>query len=352
MRNSGTQLAARLALALPLLCGPMLPAHAGEMADRKEIAELFTRSFTASEFSTLDTWYSQARRDNSRLPSGDFRADRLVQSIAFGEPPAVRPCTEFRCFRANDAYWLAQQQKARVWLGQHPQSTLAALTLAKAYDAQAWEYRGAGFANNVREEDMLKFRHLANQAVQTLFTHAEHGRKDPNWWSQLLTYSRYTPRGQKNLAKLAHDALAAFPGNPGIYASLADSLTPQWGGSYEAIAGLAAHAVDNTEAEEGQSMYARVYWSAYGLLSKRGTAVFARPDVNWPRIRAGFDDLVQRYPDSTNLNTYARLACISALDKKTTARLLQRIAQEIEPQVWESRSEFMRCKNWSREETP
>jgi len=106
------------------------------------------------------------------------------------------------------------------------------------------------------------------------------------------------------------------------------------------------------EAEEGQSMYARIYGSAYGLLSKRGTAVFARPDVNWPRIRAGFDDLVQRYPDSTNLNTYARLACISALDKKTTAQLLQRIAQEVEPQVWQSRSEFMRCQNWSREASP
>lgn len=350
MKKLSTRLAAMAALALPLFCAPNGFAHAGDADERKEIAASFARSYAASDFAALDTWYRKALQDNARMPSGVYRANRLVRSIAFGEAPRL-PCAAEPCPRVNDAHWLAQQQKAKGWLEQQPQSALAAMVLARAYSKQAWAYRGGGYANSVREEDMKRFLELNHQALRTLFANAEAGRKDPNWWGELLTYAQYGQTSRQDYAKLAQDAIAAFPKNHDIYFTVSQSLLPQWGGSYPAIASLAAQAVENTKAEEGQTFYARIYWNVYGSLTSQGAAVFTRPDVDWPRIRAGFEDLVKRYPDNFNLNSYARLACVGAQDKKTTASVIERIGQDVVPDAWGSRSEFVRCKSWSQDDT-
>ncbi|MES2925890.1 MAG: hypothetical protein V4843_03695 [Pseudomonadota bacterium] len=351
MRELTARRVANAALALSLLATPWgTDAYAGDAEERSEIAVLFIRSYSSGDYVKLDAWYNKALREDARLPSGVYRANRMVRSIAsgFGGASPLPPCAKEPCPRVNDAFWTEHQERAQAWLRQNPQSALAAMTLATAYSKQAWAYRGGGYANTVRNEDMKKFQELNHQSLRALFASAENGRKDPNWWSELLTYALYAQVSRQDYAKLIQDAIAAFPKNHDIYFTISQSLLPQWGGSYKAIAELATQAVENTKAEQGQAFYARIYWNAYDGLNHEGAAVFTRPEVDWPRIRAGFEDLVKRYPDNYNLNSYARLACVAAQDKKTTADVLQRIGQNVVPDAWDGRNEYARCKNWSQ----
>lgn len=326
-------------------------AHAGDADERAEIQAFFLKNFASADYAALDDWYGKAIKDGARLSSGVYRANRLVRSIGFGDLPNAPSCTRQPCSHVNDAFWERNQQKAKAWLEHSPRSTLAAITLARAYSWQAWEYRGSGYANTVSDEDMNRFLELNHLALRTLFAIAEQGRKDPNWWAELLLYALYGQTSREDYAKLTKDAIAAFPHNHDIYFAISVSLLPQWGGSYKAIADLAALAVENTKTEQGQTFYARIYWSVYYGLNHKGAAVFNHPEVNWSRIRAGFEDLVKRYPDNFNLNYYARLACVAAQDKKTTADVLRRIGNDVVPDVWNGRNEYVRCKNWSRDES-
>jgi len=138
--------------------------------------------------------------------------------------------------------------------------------------------------------------------------------------------------------KLAREATQAFPANHQIYAEIAFRLTPRWGGSAQEIAGLAAYAVEQSRSVDGESLYARVYWSVFDTLD----ADFSGPDVDWPRIRAGFEDIVKRYPDNFNFNIYTRFAC-DARDVETTRRLLLRIKSNVVPDAWSGRAHYLRC---------
>ncbi|MBB6563711.1 hypothetical protein HNP48_006435 [Acidovorax soli] len=333
-------------IALAWTC-PAYGAASTEAEERSGLREFFARKFVLSEYEELDAWYTKELQENARLPSGVFRANRLVRSIHFS--PESCYVSDGPCPRVYDAAWAAQQKKAKDWLAKAPQSTLAAMVLANAYNQQAWAHRGDGYAHTVRDEDMRTFLELNQKSLRALFTHAEFGRKDPNWWAQLLTFALYSGIDRQSYTKLSQDAIAAFPKNHDVYFAISLGLMPQWGGSRKAIADLAAQAVENTKAEEGQAFYARVYWNLYSWLATDGPAVFTRPDVNWPRIRAGFEDLIQRYPSSVNFNAYARLSCVAAQDKQATAKAIQRMGQDIVPQIWESRAEFARCRSWSQE---
>lgn len=331
MNRSVTRLATlTVVLTLSLLGGAGKGAHAGEIDERKQITERFTRLFAAGDYAALDAWYDKALQQDTRTAGGHRLANRLVRSIAFGPGPGQSP--------ADEPYWQAQQHQATRWLAARPQSILATIALSKVYAYQAW---------SLRDSDAGKSLELNLQGQKLLLAQSERGRKDPNWWAVLLTQAHNTRMPAKEQRQLAQDAIAAFPQHPDIYTRIATTRVPQEGGSHKALADLAGQAVENTKPHEGQSLYALLYWSVQDQLAPNGQAAFTHRQVDWPRIRAGFDDLVQRHPDPYNINTYARLACVAAKDKKATAEVLQRMGNNIVQQAWSSREEFMGCQAWA-----
>lgn len=104
-----------------------------------------------------------------------------------------------------------------------------------------------------------------------------------------------------------------------LYFARLTYLMPWWGGSWEEIENLALWSVDQTKAEMGNSMYARIYWSV-GQFTQVSN-VFKDTKASWPRMKSGFEDLMKRNPNSLwNLNAYARFAC-DAGDKATYLKL-------------------------------
>lgn len=328
---------------LTITCGLFNIAHANEAIDRDNIKSFFLSNYEADNFSELEKWYSKALKEKSRMESGVFQAAILVRSMEFQNN---EKCSNSECSKIDEKFWIAQQKKAKVWLTQHPKSTLATIALARTYSDPAWIYRGTGYANTVPQEDWKKFHALMRRAIDVLNEQQIEGRKDPNWWAVFLSYTFYGSADPEYYRQLTKEAIDAFPDNHDIYSVIASTLRPQWGGSHAAIAAFASEAVQRTSAKEGESFYARIYWSLVDSLGRPG---FLKPGVDWPRIRAGFDDMLQRYPSDWNLNAYARLACLEAQDRETTAKLMQRIGQKPLGIFWKDRTTFKRCQHWALE---
>lgn len=330
---------------LVISCSFINPTHANEAVDREKISSFFAENFENGDFSALEKWYTKALKEKTRMESGHFQSSIIVRLIRFRNN---KKCDLPQCPKIDEEFWLTQEKRAKEWLAQHPKSTLAPIVLARIYGTQAWIYRGPGFANTVAKEDWKMFHGLMHRAVEVLNEHQVEGRKDPHWWVGLLEATFYGSVDPARYQQLTKNAINAFPDNAEIYIAIASTLQPQWGGSYSAIAALASDAVERTKASEGEAFYARIYWS---LVDTLGHPAFLKPGVDWSRIRKGFDDILQRYPGDWNLNGYARMACLEARDKKTTAKLMLRIGENPLGTLWQDRITFKRCQQWALEET-
>lgn len=111
------------------------------------------------------------------------------------------------------------------------------------------------------------------------------------------------------LAALFEEGIKRFPGYHPLYFSYARQFSPRWGGEYkDADAFIKAQVAAKTN-PEGEVLYARLYW----LLDQLGGGdpdFFAKSLVSWPRMRAGFDLLMEQFPKSAwNQANYVAFAC-------------------------------------------
>lgn len=308
-----------------------LTAHAGEIQVREAIKAEIGAAFARSDFQAIEARYAAARTKGERTPSGLFVAN-LIWAEVVPEPVGQSAVP------GRDDHWLPVEQKLDAWAKQFPKSSLVATAQSWAYIGHGWSWRGGGFARSVTPEGFKQLKIYTDRAFDALMARKEVGRKDPYWYAQLLTVARLQGWPIDGYAALVDEATRAFPLSYDIYFAAAVRLQPRWGGSSEAVANFASFAVDKTRAQEGQSMYARIYWSVGDNLDEE----LSGPDVDWKRIRAGFEDIVKRYPDSWNLNNYARMAC-EARDLDTARRILQRVTQDVEQTAWPDRATYLRC---------
>ena len=217
------------------------------------------------------------------------------------------------------------------------------MKLLQLLERRAWAARGNGSASTVTEEGWKQFEAHMEHANQALLGRADAGKADPNWWCEMLARAREHSWPPQRYSALASAAVQAFPQNQDIYRAIGLKLVPQWGGSWQALAAFADEAVARTQETEGQILYARIYSNVSGYFDP---GFLTRPEGNWPKVRAGFEELVARYPESWNLNTFARFAC-NAGDKTTTQRILARIDDAVVPSAWTNRAMYSRCRNWA-----
>jgi hypothetical protein len=308
-----------------------MTAHAGEIQVREAIKAEVAAAFARSDFQAIEARYAAARANAERTPSGLFVANVIRVSVV--PEPVGQSAVPGR-----DDHWLPVEQKLDAWAKQFPESSLVATAQSWAYVGHGWSWRGGGFARTVTPEGFKQLKVYTERAFDALMAREKVGRTDPYWYAQLLTLARLQGWPMDRYAALVDEATRAFPLSYDIYFAASVGLQPRWGGSSEAIAGLASFAVDRTRKQEGQSMYARIYWN----VGEAVDAELSGPDVDWKRIRAGFDDIVKRYPDSWNLNNYARMAC-EARDLNTAHRILLRMKDDVEQTAWPDRASYLRC---------
>lgn len=80
--------------------------------------------------------------------------------------------------------------------------------------------------------------------------------------------------------------------------------------------------------------------------------MFQPGNVEWSKMKAGFEFINDKYPNSAwNQNAYAHFACL-ARDKKATAEALRKVSDKINLGAWWSKQEFEYCNDWAFDTSP
>jgi hypothetical protein len=131
-----------------------------------------------------------------------------------------------------------------------------------------------------------------------------------------------------------------------LYYIRAQYLMPRWGGSRSKLKAFVERAVELTRESEGESLYARLISILFGSYSFEE---FKKLGFSYERMKQGYADLLERYPDTRYyLTSYCRVASLYG-DKETARGLFDRIGDDRDSSAWWSESDFNKHKRWAYE---
>ncbi len=311
---------------------------ASEFAERDAITEATKRSFLSDDFEQLERVSDVYRREKSRTPSGLWKLSVFYAGI----DEAIGQCKKGR---DPDVAFTPFEEKARKWVEAHPASPTAHIVRSQVLSGRAWAYRGCGYADTVSEAGWANFRRYIAAARANLEEHKAVAAVDPEWYEEMLTIARAQQWELEDFNGLLKEALAREPQYYQTYFNALEYFLPKWHGSAEEIEDFAQDTVNKTKNLEGQAMYARLYW--YASQTQFKNDIFGNSLADWPQMKAGFEDIIRRYPDAWNLNNYARFACL-ARDKPKTVELLKRIDESsVVAEAWVPALLKGECAAWA-----
>jgi hypothetical protein len=313
--------------------------HADEMTERAELETGIRQAVAKEEFGRVDKEYQAYRAAKARMPSGTYRASRLIYAVDF----SGRPGGHAKRSPEHEAAIVEAEERAVRWQRQNPRSSLAALALASAYIQHAFFFRGEDVSSAVTPKGWEGYREYLGRAARHLAQPTLD--RDEAWYYARMTLNKYDNSSIEDFIRLIDEGTNRFPQFYDLYFAAASRLEPKWGGSIEGLEWVAEMAVRKTRPVDGEALYARVYWS-YGQVGYKDT-LFESTKADWNRMKKGFEDIVRHYPDPWNLNNYAWYACL-ARDRETTRQLFQRIGSEVDTRLWPDRR-LARCKAFAAE---
>ena len=266
----------------------------------------------------LQTWCSS----KERFPDGQWKL------IAFE--------SAFTDMFKSWQQWDEDLKSLEEWRLKNSKSPALAMVEIIFWRSYAWNARGGGFATTVSKEGWELFRERLGKAKVRLQESKDQSRSCALWHSLMLDTLLESGAKMSELEATYKQAVSLFADHPGLHLAMGRAFSPRWGGSVELFDKFAREAVVLTKNTEGNSLYARLYWSEDG----RGQYTIQFPKGSktpeWELMKSGFEDLMKRYPESTwNMNKFASFAC-RANDKATYLKLRQQLGTVIDSQLWPS----------------
>jgi hypothetical protein len=224
-----------------------------------------------------------------------------------------------------------------------PGKAFVALAEAEYWVNYAQSARGGGFASSVTPYGWQLFKERLEKAEKVLNDSRSYAAQMPGWYDDMITVQSALDDPAEERDKTFLEGARKFKIYYPIYFTMLNFLTPKWGGSWDAVDKLVEWSVDNTKETEGNSMYARLYWSA-SVDFPPGSRFFKETHVSWPKMKQGFEDLMARHPKSKwNLNNFARFACL-ANDQSTFLALRNQMGKAVMLPAWSSKALLERCE--------
>jgi hypothetical protein len=316
--------------------GLLLPhtAFCDELSERAAIRSEVVTLVGGEQFSKLEDLAARYRMSQSRTSSGIWQLTLFYSGVS----------SAFDSNRKEQEFRLNAERSAKQWVADFPNSATAHLGYARMLLNHGWSFRGSGYANTVEPQNWKPFHDYVQQARVYLETHKNVASTDPYWYElmAIIAYAQGWP--EPEFSKLISEGLQREPLFYQTYFAAIDYYAPKWGGSAAAIEQFAREGLDQTRSIEGFAMYARIYW--YASQTQYDDRLFSESLVDWTAMKNGIDDVLNKYPDSWNINNFAKFACLSK-DKAKTAELIARITDAPLMAVWRTPSFFQQCKVWA-----
>ena len=331
---------ATTAAALLLLCGFVLSPYAGgatpapfinpEQTDGGPYTDV---NVAMREISYLRAWQvdqleaetEAVLESRQRLPDGRWRVDLLYDGFS----------TYFRRSHHEDID-LDTLQK---WQRAYPASKTAAVAQAAYWISSAWDVRGNASGANVPPKAVEEFQRRLRLARDALESSRAYATANPAWYELMISIGIDANWPLRDVRAVFDEAIAREPGYYSHYLRYGARL--MWVGSLDQFHKFADEAVARTRSTDGQTMYVRLYKELHGMHPDAN--IFKEMGVSWPKMRAGFRDLVKRYPSRWNMNDFAAYACKSG-DKKTFLELLPKVENNLDQFAWTRPFPFETCK--------
>jgi len=227
------------------------------------------------------------------------------------------------------------------WRREQPDSPTIDVVEALVWRAWAWKVRGGGYGNTVKAEAWKLFTTKIGNASTALERCKSASCQTPLWYQLRLGIARDAGWDPDRYRQLFEEARKKYPWYIPLYLWAANYLSPQWGGSYEAVDAFARQTVTMPPGTD-YSLYARIYWHIRSY-AELDFEIFRDSPANWSDMKKGFEALMKQYPKSMwNLNAYASFAC-HAQDRETYGELRAKIARNVFPEAWSSNATVDVC---------
>lgn len=295
--------------------------HANELEERKEIINSIKDMFLQEKFKELSMISKKYIDTEERTSSGTWKITFYYEGI---ESYAINLGKDEKRF--DEA-----EEKALRWVESQPNSSSGYIAYTSILMRRAWMYRGGGWANEVKKEAWEPFYKNIAKSKKYLFDNYKIASSDPCWYEMMLKISKVESWDKNAFNLLFNESIEKYPYYYQNYFEAAGYLLPKWNGSRSEVELFAQRAVELTKKKEKNGIYARIYWSLSQGMS--GDPLFIGSDTIWANMKNAIDDVLDKYPDQWNINSFAYLSCW-ARDKEKTRNLLDKIKGEPILEAW------------------
>lgn len=311
-----------------------LVAAGGELKDRQMFEDMAASMFISEQFSELDKTSRGHLESEERTGSGLWKLTLFYAGISELPDQSVR----------DEDYWKNLEDKALRWIDAYSDSPSGYLVYADILIRHAWMYRGEVLGHEVQPEDWEPFYEHIVKAKEFLNKTKKISSQDPHWYELMIVIARAEGWSIDEFNDLMDEATASDPYFYQIYFAAIDYLTPKWHGSKIEIEKFAQKAVGITQELEKSVMYAIIYW--YASQAYYIATLFAESAVVWEKMSVSIDDVLEKYPDQWNINSFAYFSCLAGDANKTNV-LIGKIQGKPIIEAWKQMSFFHQCKEWS-----
>ena len=295
-------------------------------------ADEYFAALMKGDFDKLERAAEEARSKDLRI------ADGQPVLAALYEGTAGCPCAN----SLTDELWQIRRSRLEAWHSQFPRSVTARVARASFPVYYGWFARGNNYAGSVSPDGWKLFRERVEAGRIALESLDASAKQDEGWYAAMISVALAQHWPPPRFDALYEEAAHRHPGYLPIHFNAGNYYAVQWYGSQEAYTRFVDHAVGLVDPQLGPELYARMNWS-------QGTnTMFRDGSADWNRMKEGFEQMVRAYPDSWNLNNFARFACIAG-DWGTMNALADRIGETPVSMAWYDDSRFyFACRQRAR----
>jgi hypothetical protein len=232
------------------------------------------------DYELLDRAANEIGFSREKFPTGEYLFEALYIPLDLGLEASVRRRGPAIGTQFVDAWSRAQGEDGYAHL---------ARALVQYHDA--WRARGNGAADTVTPEGWQVFHAKLAEANATLDSASPKLKQTGPWHELKLRLTFAHPELKTDRIKVVEAATAAWPDYVALYGVMMNFMHPRWGGSYDAMEGVAQMALEKTSAQQGAAVYAQVYERQFRADC---TCTLADAKVDWPTMKQGFRDMERR----------------------------------------------------------